>query len=253
MRRTQARPARVLQIGRLEVILLVLSVTGLVLLGWVADPFLLAVACALQLLLAGFGGIALIGPARAERGIARYLVFPIASVSLTLSGRLLAPAGLGLAAGLLAAIALWLVIRTELAYSRGERPKTTLDLVLAGTLFAAGAGIPPVVGAGAWALIAISLVGLLLGFRAAEARGATGGDALGQATLHGAAVAQMVAALAVLELGPIMTPAILALGFYGWSGAADAFQAGASRRSVLVEFGLIGLLGIVVALLLYGA
>ncbi|MDQ3880790.1 MAG: hypothetical protein M3295_06945, partial [Chloroflexota bacterium] len=186
MRRAQARPTRMIAFGRLEMVLLLISISGLVLLGWVADPLLLAVVCALELLLAGFGGIALIGPARAERGIARYLVLPIATVAATLAGRLLAPAGavLLVVVAVVAAIGLTVVLRTELAWGRGERPKTALDLVLAGTVFAASAGIPPVIGVEGWppALIAVSLIGLVLGLRSAEARGATGGDALGQAT-----------------------------------------------------------------------
>ena len=256
MRRAQARPTRIIAFGRLEMLLLLLAVTGLVILGWVADPLLLAVVCALELLLAGFGGIALIGPARAERGIARYLVLPIASVALTLSGRLIAPAAVPfLVVGVIAAgTGLWLVLRTELSWGAGERPKTAMDLVLATTLFAASAGIPPAIGAEGWppALIAVSLIGLVLGLRAAEARGATGGDALGQATLHAVCVAELAAALPLLELPGAIAPAVLALGFYAWSGAADALLAGASRRGVLVEFGLLGALGIIVALLVYG-
>ena len=254
MRRTQARPVRVLQINRLDVVLLILSVSGLLLLGWIADPFLLAVVCALELLLAGFGAIALIGPARGERGFARYFVPSIGAVSITLALRLAPPAQLGLLVGLMALIGLWLIFHTELAYARGHRPKTALDLVLAGVLFAAAAGIPPVIPPG-WppAVIPIAAAGFVLALRAAEARGAGGGDAVGQAALHAVAIGAAAAALPLLDLpGSIIAPAVLALGFYSWSGAADALQDGASAKSVVFEFGILAVLGLVVAFLVRG-
>ena len=252
MRRTQARPVRMLQIGRLDVVLLLLSVSGLMLLGWIADPFLLAIVCALQLVLAGFGAIALIGPARAERGIARYFVPPVGAVCLTLALRLASPSGPGLLFGLVALLGLWLLFHTELAYARGQRPKTALDLVLALVVVAASAGIPSTI-AGGWPppLAVLALVAFVFALRAAEARGATGGNALGQAALHSVAIAAMAAALPLLELPGLMAPAVLGLGFYSWSGAADALEEGASARTVIGEFGLLAVVGLVVALLLY--
>ena len=253
MRRTQARPVRMLQIGRLDVILLLLSVSGLMLLGWIADPFLLGIVCALQLVLAGFGAIALIGPARSDRGIARYLVPPLGSVSLTLALRLASPSGPGLLFGLIALLGLWLVFHTELTYARGQRPKTALDLVLAIVIIAASAGIPAAIGSG-WppALAVVALVAFVLALRAAESRGATGGAGLGQAALHSVAIVGMAAALPLLELPGLMAPAVLGLGFYSWSGAADALEEGASTRTVIGEFGLLAVVGLTVALLLYG-
>jgi len=49
----------------------------------------------------------------------------------------------------------------------------------------------------------------------------------------------------------VVGPAIIALAFYVWGGAADALQNGASSRSVIIEFGSLALLGLLVALLLH--
>jgi hypothetical protein len=60
-------------------------------------------------------------------------------------------------------------------------------------------------------------------------------------------------ALALLQLPGVVGAAILALAFHAWSGAAEALDGGASARSVLIEFGALAVLGVVVALLLYGS
>jgi hypothetical protein len=47
-----------------------------------------------------------------------------------------------------------------------------------------------------------------------------------------------------------VAPAVLALGFHAWGGAAEALESGARARAVIVEFGSLALLGLLVALLL---
>jgi hypothetical protein len=100
-------------------------------------------------------------------------------------------------------------------------------------------------------LLPLALVLLLTGVlavRSAEARGWTGAPAIGQALLHVLAVAQTAAALALLGLPGLVVPAIVALVFHAWSGAADALGGRASLRSVALEFGGLGLLALVTAL-----
>jgi hypothetical protein len=71
--------------------------------------------------------------------------------------------------------------------------------------------------------------------------------------LHLVAIGQVGTALALLQLPGVVGAAILALAFHAWSGAAEALDGGASARSVLIEFGALAVLGVVVALLLYGS
>jgi hypothetical protein len=49
----------------------------------------------------------------------------------------------------------------------------------------------------------------------------------------------------------VVGPALVALAFYAWGGAADALQSGASARAVTMEFGSLALLGILVAIFLH--
>ncbi|HEX5396769.1 MAG TPA: hypothetical protein VFX74_06705, partial [Candidatus Limnocylindria bacterium] len=94
------------------------------------------------------------------------------------------------------------------------------------------------------------VVVLVLGVRAAEARGVSGIEAIGQALLHVLAVGQAGAAVALLQLPGVAGPAVVALAFYAWGGAVEAREEGASLRSVALEFGAIALLGVIVAFLL---
>ena len=248
----EAAPRRA-SVRSASITLLVLALSALVFMGWIGDPVLLGLSVALQLPLGGFGGIALIGPAREDHAIGPYLTLPVASVALTLGGRLVAPTGVGLLLIVVVAAALWIMVQTEIAYAHGDRPKTILDLVLVAVLFAGTAGTATLASLAPWlpSLVVVGLLALVLGVRAAEARGALGGGALGQAVLHALAVVQLSAGIGLLELPGAIGPAVLALGFYAWSGAADALQGGASRRSVLLEFGALAALGLVVALLVY--
>ena len=221
--------------------------------GWVVSPFWLAVAVAAQLAVGGLGAVWLIGPAQTELGFARYATLASAGVALTLFGRLLVPA-VGLAPAPLAAVLLWGVIRLELDLAKGGR-RDGLDLALVGIVFAAAAGIGGLVPREAWppALIPLLLLCSVPALRAAEARGRTGIEAVGQATLHLVAVAQIAAAVSLLRLPGVVGAAVIALGFHAWGGAAEALDDGASARSVILEFGALAVLGMVVAILLNGS
>ena len=87
--------------------------------------------------------------------------------------------------------------------------------------------------------------------RAAEARGARGAEAFGQALLHLLAVVQVGLAVALLNIQLQLTAAIVALAFYAWTGAVDALRGEASGRAVAAEFGSLALVGIVAGLLLH--
>ena len=253
--RRQARRERAPGYGRLDVLLLVVALAGLTAIGWFSNPILLGIVVALQLALAGFGAVGVLGPARATAGMGRYLVLPVAAVSMTLAGRLIPPAGATVLLAVFAAATLWGIVRVELAWASGERPKTILELILVAILFAATAAIPPLIGPQGWPppLVPIGLVAITLALRSAEARGASGADALGQAALQALAVVQLAAALLLLELPGAIAPAVVALGYYAWGGAADALQEGSSWVAVALEFGALGLLGLLMALLVYGA
>jgi hypothetical protein len=67
------------------------------------------------------------------------------------------------------------------------------------------------------------------------------------------AVAQVGAAVTLLHLPGLVGPAVVALGFHAWGGAAEALDGGSSARSVVIEFGALALVGVVVALLLRAA
>jgi hypothetical protein len=61
------------------------------------------------------------------------------------------------------------------------------------------------------------------------------------------------AAASLLTLPPLVVPALMTLTFYAWGGAAEALRAGNAGRSVALEFGALGLLGLVLALVLHRA
>jgi hypothetical protein len=222
--------------------------------GWLLAPFWLAVMVAAQLLVGGLGAVWLIGPARTDLGFARYATLASAGVALTLFGRLLVPS-VGLLLAPLVALLLWGVIRLELDLAEQGQRRVGLDLALVGIVFAAAAGLGAIVPRDAWppGLILLLLVAAMPALRAAEARGRTGIEAVGQAALHLVALAQLAAAVGLLELPGVVGAAVVALGFHAWGGAAEALDNGSSVRAVVLEFGALAVLGLAVALLLHGA
>jgi hypothetical protein len=221
--------------------------------GWLASPFWLAVAVAVQLAIGGLSAVWLIGPAKVELGFARYATLAAAGVTLTLFGRLVMPAT-GLAPLPIVAILLWGVIRLELDLAHGTW-RVGLDLVLVGIVFAAAAGLGGLVPSDAWppALIPLLLIAGVPSLRAAEARGRNGIEAVGQTGLHLVALAQVAAAVTLLRLPGVVGAAVVALSFHAWAGAAEALDDGAPARAVILEFGALAVLGMVVAILLSGS
>jgi hypothetical protein len=248
-RRAQAVVRRV---DRPQAILLAVVMAALAAVGWLSEPFWLAVVVAAQLALGGLGAVYLIGPVRPGLGFARYLTLAMAGLALTLFGRLL-PAGVALLLVPAAAILLWIVVFLELRTLHAAGARTALDLLLTVILFSAGAGILALFPEIAWPppIILVVVLAFILALRAGEARGTSGGSAVGQALLHGLAVAQVAAAVTLLDLPGVVGPALVALAFYAWGGAADALQSGASARAVTMEFGSLALLGILVAIFLH--
>jgi len=239
------------RIDRPEAVALAVALALLAAVGWYVAPFWLAVIIAAQLTMAGLGGVHLIGPARPGMGFARYATLAAAAVALSLFGRLL-PGGVALLLVPVVAVLLWSVLWLELRAARGIGARTMLDLAMAGILFAGASGIWLLLGQAAWPppLVLVLLLAFVLAMRSAEDRGWGGVEAVGQATLHVLAVGQMGAALVLLHLPGLVTPAIVALTFHAWGGAVEALQEGASLRSVALEFGTLGVLGLIVALLL---
>jgi hypothetical protein len=241
-------------IGRLarpEAIGLAVLCAVLAAIGWVVSPFWLAVVIGLQLAAAGLGAVYVIGPARPRLGFARYVTFATAAVSLTMFGRL-APPGVALLLTPVVAVVLWSVLWLELRLAAGLDGSWMLDLALVAILFAGSAGIWQLFADEAWQLplALVLLLSAVLAVRSAEARGWTGAQAIGQALLHVLAVAQAATALALLGLPGLVVPAIAALVFHAWGGAADALAGRASLRSVALEFGSLGLLALVTALVM---
>lgn len=236
-----------------EAILIAIVMAVIAASGWLVSPFWLAVAVAGQLTIGGLGAVLLIGPAQAELGFARYATLASAGVALTLFGRLVIPAT-GLIPAPIAALLLWGVIRLELDLAGGGR-RVGLDLALVGIVFAAAAGVAALVPREAWppALIPLLLISSVPALRAAEARGRSGIEAVGQAVLHLVALGQIAAAVSLLRLPGVVGAAVIALGFHAWAGAAEALDEGASARSVILEFGALAVLGVVVAVLLNGS
>ncbi len=223
--------------------------------GWLATGPILAVAVALALAIGGFGAIYLLGPAQQGLGLGRYLTTALAAAALTLFGRSL-PGGVVLLLGPVAAGLLWSVIWLEMRVARsGGGFRLGIDLVLVGIVFAAWAGLLNLFGPAGWPspVILLAAGGFVLGLRSAEARGRSSGQAAFEALLHTLALAEIAAALLLLRLPGAIGPALVALGFYTWSGAADALAEGTGGWAVLREFGILALLGLALALFIHSA
>lgn len=220
--------------------------------GWFAAPVWLAVAIAGQLALGGLAAIYVIGPARADLGLARYAMPSLAGIAATLFGRLI-PGGLSLLLVPIVAVLLWSITYLELRIERGTGGRTIGELLLTIIVFTSAAGVLVLFGPQVWptplALVAILAVPVAL--RSAEARGTMGAEAVGQGLLHVLAVIQVGAAAILLNLPISVMAALMALAFYAWGGAVDALRGEASGRAVAVEFGSLMLLGLVVGLLVH--
>jgi len=146
------------------------------------------------------------------------------------------------------------VIWAEVELPSGRVPRLAIDLSLVGIVFAVAAGVSVALPRLSWppALLLVLMAAALPALRAAELRGRFGISAVGDAALHLLAVAQLGVALALLDLPGVVSPALLALGFHAWGGAAELLEAGAPRRAIVAEFGTLAALGILVALLLNG-
>jgi hypothetical protein len=254
MRRRPAAAQALSRIDRPEAVLLAIAMGVVAAIGWLVTPFWMTIMIATQLALGGLGAVVLIGPARPELGFARYAMPAVAGVAMTLFGRLAVPS-IGLLLMPVAALLLWSVMRLELGVADGSQRRIGIDLAVVGIVFAAAAGIEAVIPPEAWppGLVLLLLISAVPALRAAEARGRSGIEAVGQAVLHLVAVAQLGAAMSLLRLPGVVGPAIVALGFHAWGGAAEALDDGASARAVILEFGALGVLGLVVALLLSGS
>jgi hypothetical protein len=102
-------------------------------------------------------------------------------------------------------------------------------------------------------LLQIVLLAVLVAvpcLRAAEARGAVGVPAVGHGALHLLVVLQVATALILLDLPQPVGPALVALTFHAWSGAADALESGVPSRAVALEYGSLAVIGAFVALFL---
>lgn len=228
-----------------------LAVVGALLagIGWAASPFWLAVVVGAQLAVGGLGAVYIIGPVRPGLGFARYATFAVAAVAVSLFGRILGP-GTSLLLVPVAALLLWGALWIELRFEPRGGLSWLLDLVLVGILFMGSAGIWQMFGERGWPppLVLVLLMTAVLALRAAEARGWSGVQAVGQAALHLLGVAQIAAALVLLALPGVVAPAILALAFHAWGGAAEALDGGASWGSVSREFGGLAALALIAAL-----
>jgi hypothetical protein len=239
------------RVERPEAILLALVLATLVLYGWVASPFWLAVAIAAQLAVGGIGAVWVIGPVRSRYGFARYATFAVTAVAVTLLGQMLSPLA-QLAGAPVVVLVLVGVLWLELRLPQGRSPRLGIDLTLVGIVFAAAAGIAATFPEASWppTVLLVVIAAAIPALRSAELRGRYGVEAVGQAALHLLAVAQLGISLALLHLPGVVGSAVLALGFHAWAGAAEALDSGARARSVAVEFGSLALLGLLVALLL---
>jgi hypothetical protein len=239
------------RIERPEAILLAVVMGALVVWGWFAPSFWLAVAVAGQLAIGGMGAVWVIGPVRSRFGFARYATFPVAAVALTLLGQTLSPIA-QLVGAPVVVLLLFGVLWFELRLPDGRSPRLSIDLTLVGIVFAAAAGIAATFPTASWppAVLLVVIAAAVPALRAAELRGRWGVEAVGQAVLHLLAIAQLGASIALLHLPGVVGSAVLALGFHAWAGAAEALENGAPARAVAVEFGSLALLGLLVALLL---
>jgi hypothetical protein len=245
-------PEALQRIDRPEAIVLAVTLAAIAAVGRFLGPFQLAIALAVQLALGGFGAVLLIGPARRGAGFARYATLALAAVAATVFTRLL-PEGISLLVAPLVAATLWAVLWIELRSAFGLTARTALDLALTAIVFAGAAGIAHVLPPDAWPppLALVALVSFAVGLRAAEARGSSGAVAVGQSLLQTLAVAQVGAAVWLLDLPGVVGPALVALAFYAWGGAVEALDGGATPRAVALEFGSLAALGLLVALLLH--
>lgn len=219
--------------------------------GWFAEPLWLAVAVAAQLALGGAGAVRVIGPGRAELGLARYAIPATAGIAATLFGRLI-PGGLSLLLVPIVGVLLWSVTYLELRAERGTGGRTLGELLRMSIVFTGSAGLLSLFGAGSWPtpLMLVALLSLPPATRSSESRGALGAEGVGQGLLHVLAVVQVGIGAILLELPFLVSAALMALTFYTWDGAVDALRRGATGRSVAIEFGGLVLLGLVVALFL---
>jgi hypothetical protein len=220
--------------------------------GWFAQPVWLAVAIAAQLALGGLASVYVIGPARADLGLARYAMPSVAGIAATLFGRLI-PGGLSLLLVPIVAVLLWAITYLELRIERGTGGRTIHDLLLMSIVFSGTAGIAALFGTQSWPtpMILVAVLVLPLAMRSAEARGTMGVEAVGQALLHVLVVTQVGLAAVLLNLVPTVMAGLVALAFYTWAGAVEALRDGRSGRSVAIEFGSLVLLGLIVGLLMY--
>jgi hypothetical protein len=220
--------------------------------GWFVEPVWLAVAVAVQLVLGGIGAVWVLGPARAELGLARYAMPAAAGIAVTLVGRLV-PGGISLLLVPIVAVLLWTVTYLELRVERGTGGRTIGDLLLVVMLMAATWGLLELFGPQAWPtpLILVALFALPLAMRAAEARGGLGAEAVGQGLLGVLVVTQIAAATVLLAMPTYAMAVLTGFSFYVWSKATEALRGDASGRSVAMEFGALALVGIVAGLLLH--
>lgn len=220
--------------------------------GWFVEPVWLAVAVAAQLVLGGIGAIWVLGPARAELGLARYAMPAAAGIAVTLVGRLI-PGGISLLLVPVVAVLLWTVTYLELRVERGTGGRTIGDLLLFAVLTASTWGLLELFGPRAWPtpLILVALFTVPLAMRAAEARGGLGAEAVGQGLLGVLVVAQIAAATILLAMPTYAMAVLTGFAFYVWSKATEALRGDASGRSVAMEFGALALVGIVAGLLLH--
>lgn len=238
---------------RIDAGILALLLAALAATGWFVTPFGVAIVIGAQLVVGGVGGVWLVGPIRPRFGLARYGIPALAAVSATLVGRLLT-GPLQLVAVPVVAAVLMAVIWAEVELPSGRVPRLAIDLSLVGVVFAVAAGVAVAMPRLSWppALLLVLLAATVPALRAAELRGRFGVSAVGDAALHLLALAQLGVALALLDLPGVVSPALLALGFHAWGGAAESLEAGAPRRAIVAEFGTLAALGIAIALILTG-
>jgi hypothetical protein len=219
--------------------------------GWSVGPVGWSVAIAVQMALAGFGTALLLGPVRPSGSYARYATLAVAALSASLAGRLL-PSGAAIILTPAIWLYLWWLLHVEIGGAEGSAGRLALDLTMVLAIFGGSAGIMRLVGPSAWPppMVLIGLVAAVPAWRTAEARGARGAKAAGQTLLHLLAIVEVGLALTLLDLPPPVLPALVALAFHTWNGAADALLANAPARSVLLEFGTLAVLGVLVVLIL---
>ena len=252
LRLDRRRGAILRRIDRPSAIFLAVAQALVATAGWFAEPLWLAVAIAGQLVLGGIVAVRVIGPARSDLGLARYAVPATAGIAATLFGRLI-PGGLSLLLVPILAVLLWVVTYMELRAERGTGGRTISELLLTSVVFGSAAGILVLLGPRSWPtpIILVAVLCIPLALRSAEARGTMGVAGVGQALLHVLVVAQVGAAVVLLNMPIHLMGALIAFAFYAWSSAAEALRGTTSGRSVAVEFGALLLVGLVAGLLMH--